>query len=79
MPSVPRDRWSALVNAPFEGGYPTPQAAAELRDEIRFQRGVQLYDWALLAVALSTRARSISGRAAQRWRAGSGSGPKRWP
>lgn len=34
-------RWADLVNARFEGGYPTAQAAA-LRDEIRFQRGVQL-------------------------------------
>ena len=35
-------RWADLVNARFEGGYPTAQAAAALRDEIRFQRGVQL-------------------------------------
>lgn len=46
-------RWSTLAQAPFEGGYPTPEAAAMLRDEIRFQRGVQLYDWALPAVALA--------------------------
>lgn len=51
-------RWADLVNAPFEGGYPTARAAAALRDEIRFQRGVQLYDWALPAVALEAMRRA---------------------
>jgi hypothetical protein len=45
-------RWANLVNAPFESGYPTPEAAAAVRDEIRFQRAVQLYDWAMPAVSL---------------------------
>jgi hypothetical protein len=53
MASESRDRWSVLVDAAFESGYPTPQAAAQLRDEILFQRGVLLYDWALPAVALA--------------------------
>ncbi|MFB2597453.1 DUF1214 domain-containing protein [Herbiconiux sp. P17] len=47
-------RWNDLVDAPFEGGYPTPDAAKLLREETLFQRAVQLYDWALPAVALES-------------------------
>ncbi|GGF30531.1 DUF1254 domain-containing protein [Subtercola lobariae] len=47
-------RWADLVNAPFEGGYPTPEATELLREEALFQRAVQLYDWALPAVALES-------------------------
>ncbi|MEF2977202.1 DUF1254 domain-containing protein [Subtercola sp. YIM 133946] len=47
-------RWNDLVNAPFEGGYPTPEATKLLKQEAQFQRAVQLYDWALPAVALES-------------------------
>jgi hypothetical protein len=52
------DRWSKLVSAPFEGGYPTAEATASLQEEIFFQRAVQLYDWALPAVALAAMRRA---------------------
>ncbi|WP_411073009.1 DUF1254 domain-containing protein [Streptomyces sp. cmx-4-25] len=45
-------RWADLVDAAFEGGYPTEEAAAALQEEMRFQRAVQLHAWALPAVAL---------------------------
>ncbi|MFE5876420.1 DUF1254 domain-containing protein [Rhodococcus sp. NPDC056506] len=47
-------RWTNLANAPLEGGYPTAEAATALREEMVFQRGVQLYEWALPAVALES-------------------------
>ncbi|MFC8384439.1 DUF1254 domain-containing protein [Nocardia sp. NPDC057272] len=55
-------RWSALVEAPFQGGYPTPKAAQALREEIWFQRGVQVYDWAMPAVALEAMRRACGQR-----------------
>nr|WP_199043161.1 DUF1254 domain-containing protein [Dyella sp. ASV24] len=39
-----------LANAPFEGDYPTKQSADLLRDELFFQRAVQVYLWALPAI-----------------------------
>lgn len=48
------DRWAELVGAEFVGGYPTPEASRLLRDEVLFQRAVQVYDWALPAVALES-------------------------
>ncbi|WP_046969930.1 DUF1254 domain-containing protein [Dyella japonica] len=40
----------ALVNAKFEGDYPTKETADTLRDELFFQRAVQVYLWSLPAV-----------------------------
>lgn len=52
--SMVDSRWTRLTDAPFEGGYPTKEAAATLREEMTFQRGVQLYEWALPAVGLES-------------------------
>ncbi|WP_109126492.1 DUF1254 domain-containing protein [Dyella sp. C11] len=40
----------ALANAPFAGDFPTKESADLLRDELFFQRAVQVYLWALPAV-----------------------------
>jgi hypothetical protein len=45
-------RWNDLANAPFPNSYPTKEAADKLRDELLFQRAVQVYMWALPAVNL---------------------------
>ena len=44
------NHWDDLLNLPFDGGYPTPQAAERLFDELDFQRAVQVYLWALPAM-----------------------------
>lgn len=44
------DRYQALADLPFEGGYPTAQSARGLEEELFFQRAVQAYLWALPAV-----------------------------
>lgn len=44
------DRFRALADTPFDGGYPSREAAATLTDELYFQRAVQVYLWALPAV-----------------------------
>jgi hypothetical protein len=36
-------RFDALVDAPFKGDFPTPEAADLLNDELYFQRAVQVY------------------------------------
>lgn len=46
----PSDRFRALADAEFQGGYPTDQTATLLSDELYFQRAVQAYLWALPAV-----------------------------
>jgi hypothetical protein len=43
-------RYDALTNAPFKGDFPTPEAAELLKDELFYQRAVQVYLWALPAV-----------------------------
>jgi hypothetical protein len=43
-------RFDTLVNAPFKGDFPTPEAADLLTDELYFQRAVQVYLWSLPAV-----------------------------
>lgn len=40
----------ALANARFEGDFPTKESADALRDELFFQRAVQVYLWSLPAV-----------------------------
>jgi hypothetical protein len=45
-------RWNDLANAPFPNSYPTKEAADKLRDELLFQRAVQVYLWALPVVNL---------------------------
>jgi hypothetical protein len=45
-------RWDDLANLPFPNGYPTKEAADRQRDELVFQRAVQVYMWALPAVNL---------------------------
>ncbi|WP_239482826.1 DUF1254 domain-containing protein [Paraburkholderia sp. C35] len=40
----------ALANAPFVGDFPTQESADLLKDELYFQRAVQVYLWALPAV-----------------------------
>ena len=55
------DRWADLADAPFQGGFPTPGASALLLAEARFQRAVQVYDWALPAVALESMRTSCAG------------------
>ena len=44
------DRYKALANLWFEGGYPTEETSSALNDELYFQRAVQAYLWALPAV-----------------------------
>lgn len=44
------NRHQALAQLPFEGGYPTPETANVLNDELYFQRAVQIYLWALPAM-----------------------------
>lgn len=43
---------SMLANAPFQDDYPTDESAAVLRDELFFQRAVQVYLWSLPAVSI---------------------------
>jgi hypothetical protein len=45
-------RWDDLANLPFPQNYPTKEAADRLRDELLFERAVQVYPWALPAVNL---------------------------
>ena len=45
-------RWDDLANLPFPNSYPTKEAADKLRDELVFERAVQVYLWALPAVNL---------------------------
>ncbi len=40
----------ALANAPFSGDFPTNDSAELLRDELYFQRAVQVYLWSLPAI-----------------------------
>ena len=42
--------WEDLLSLHFDGGYPTPEAAERLFDELDFQRAVQVYLWALPAM-----------------------------
>ena len=44
------NHWDDLLNLPFDGGYPTPEAAERLFDELDYQRAVQVYLWALPAM-----------------------------
>ncbi|PHR68169.1 DUF1254 domain-containing protein [Alcanivorax sp.] len=44
------DHYSMLAEVPFNGGYPSDEAASTLNDELFFQRAVQAYLWALPAV-----------------------------
>lgn len=43
-------RFNALVDAPFKGDFPTPEAIDLMTDELFFQRAVQVYLWSLPAV-----------------------------
>ena len=43
-------RFDELADLPFDGGYPTKEGIATLKDELLFQRGVQTYIWALPAL-----------------------------
>jgi hypothetical protein len=43
-------RFDELSDLPFDGGYPTKEGIATLKDELLFQRGVQTYIWALPAL-----------------------------
>jgi hypothetical protein len=43
-------RYEELAELPFEGGYPTMEGVATLKDEQLFQRAVQSYIWALPAL-----------------------------
>jgi hypothetical protein len=42
--------YDELADLPFDGGYPTKEGVARLKDELLFQRGVQTYIWALPAL-----------------------------
>ena len=42
--------WDELVNLPFPENYPTKHSSEVLLDELTFQRGVQVYLWALPAM-----------------------------
>jgi len=43
-------RYDALASAPFKGDFPTTETAELLKDELYFQRAVQVYLWSLPAV-----------------------------
>jgi hypothetical protein len=42
--------WDELIRLPFKESYPTPEASAQLYDELQFQRACQVYLWALPAM-----------------------------
>lgn len=42
--------YEQLADLPFEGGYPTLEGVAQLKNELLFQRAVQSYIWALPAL-----------------------------
>jgi hypothetical protein len=42
--------WDELANLPLPEGYPAKQSSQVLLDELRFQRAVQAYLWALPAM-----------------------------
>lgn len=44
------DHHEALAGLSFEGGYPTPESALALDEELFFQRATQVYLWALPAM-----------------------------
>jgi hypothetical protein len=44
------DRYKALADLPFDGGYPTRDGIRTLQDELLFERAVQSYIWALPAL-----------------------------
>ncbi|MBY8855428.1 hypothetical protein K7711_02960 [Nocardia sp. CA2R105] len=44
------DHYAALAALPMPGGYPDPGAEKRLREELFFQRAVQVYLWALPAM-----------------------------
>lgn len=62
------DRYRALADLPFEGGYPTEGSARVLEEELFFQRAVQAYLWALPAVnmwAMKEGLSAVAGRGYQ--------------
>jgi hypothetical protein len=42
--------YEQLADTPFDGGYPTLEGVAQLKNELLFQRAVQSYIWALPAL-----------------------------
>ena len=57
--SEPQGRYSWLAEVPFEGGYPTAEAATALDDELFFQRATQVYLWALPAMNMLAMKRGL--------------------
>ncbi|MEW6996982.1 DUF1254 domain-containing protein [Colwelliaceae bacterium BS250] len=51
--------WQDLADLPFPNGYPTKAAQSELLDELKFQRAVQTYLWALPAMNVSSMRRGM--------------------
>ncbi|GAA1933227.1 DUF1254 domain-containing protein [Microbacterium aoyamense] len=48
--SISPGRYDELASIPLQGGYPTPEAARALEEEVFFQRAVQTWLWALPAM-----------------------------
>ena len=48
--AIAPDRYGSIAGLPFDGGHPTPDTAEALREELYFQRAVQVYLWALPAM-----------------------------
>ncbi|WP_216902988.1 DUF1254 domain-containing protein [Nocardia alni] len=64
MPADP-DRYRELAALPLPGGYPGPDAEQRLREELYFQRAVQVYLWALPAMnmwAMKQGLEAVAGR-----------------
>ena len=47
-----QERYESLASGPFAEGRPTAETAGRLKDELRFQRGSQVYLWALPVINL---------------------------
>src|SRR5271154_6090704 len=51
IPAAAQDsHYDQVANTPFPNGYPSKESITALQDELLFQRGVQIYLWALPAL-----------------------------
>lgn len=50
----PVRNYDELANAQFQDNFPTAEAAQKLRDELLFERAVQVYLWSLPAMSMAS-------------------------
>lgn len=60
-----KTRFDKLANLPFAEGYPTPEMAQQLKDELLFQQATQSYLWALPAINMWAMKEGSEKRSAQ--------------